>query len=66
MRMSCCTASGTQRLFARSFCDCFLLDKADFTRVLRERPHFLQSVMDIATSRYNVAVPADAILEEEV
>jgi glucose-6-phosphate 1-dehydrogenase len=60
------SAPRTASVRAKSFCDCFLLDKADFTRVLRERPHFLQSVMDIATSRYNVAVPADAILEEEV
>jgi glucose-6-phosphate 1-dehydrogenase len=50
---------------AKSFCDCFLLDKSDFTRVLRERPQFLKSVMEIATSRYNVAVAADAILAEE-
>jgi glucose-6-phosphate 1-dehydrogenase len=48
-----------------SYCDLFLLDKADFTRVLRDRPQFLQSLMEIASSRYNLAVPAESILEEE-
>ena len=55
----------TATVRAKSYSDCFMLEKADFTRVLRERPQFLKSVMEIATSRYNVAVPAEAILEEE-
>jgi glucose-6-phosphate 1-dehydrogenase len=59
------SAPRTATVRANSYCDCFLLDKADFTRVLRERPAFLQSVMDIATSRYNVAVAAENILAEE-
>lgn len=53
----------TATVRAASYCDCFLLDKADFTRVLRDRPQFLKSVMEIATSRYNVAIPAESILE---
>jgi CRP-like cAMP-binding protein len=59
------SAPRTAGVRAKSFCDCFQLDKSDFTRVLRERPQFLKSVMDIATSRYNVAVQADLILKEE-
>jgi len=40
---------------AKSYCDFFLLDKSDFTRVLRDRPHFLESIMEVARARYNLA-----------
>ena len=40
---------------AKSYCDFFVLDKADFTRVLRDRPQFLKSMMEIAKARYNVS-----------
>jgi len=39
---------------AKSYCDFFALDKSDFIRVLRDRPQFLKSVMEIAQTRYNV------------
>ncbi len=47
---------------AKSYCDCFVLDKSEFTRVLRERPHFRQSLIEIAQARYNI--PADQMLSE--
>jgi glucose-6-phosphate 1-dehydrogenase len=40
---------------AKSYCDLFVLDKSEFARVLRERPHFRQSMIDIAQARYNVS-----------
>jgi len=54
----------TATVRANSYCDCFLLEKGDFARVLRDRPQFLKSVMELATSRYNVAVAEEKILEE--
>jgi glucose-6-phosphate 1-dehydrogenase len=47
---------------AKSYCDFFVLNKADFARVLRDRPHFLQSMIEIARSRYNVS--AEDMLSE--
>jgi len=47
---------------AKSYCDFFMLDKSDFTRVLRERPQFRASMMEIAQARYNVS--ADEMMSE--
>ncbi len=47
---------------AKSSCDFFVLDKSEFTRVLRERPQFLKSIMEIAQTRYNVS--AELVLPE--
>ena len=41
---------------ARTSCDLFVLDKADFQRILREHPQFSQSVAKIAKERYDVTV----------
>ena len=49
---------------AKSYCDFFVLDKADFARVLRDRPQFLKSMMDIARSRYNISAE-EMLLEED-
>jgi glucose-6-phosphate 1-dehydrogenase len=40
---------------AKSYCDFFVLDQADFARVLRDRPQFLKSIMETARSRYNLS-----------
>ena len=48
---------------AKSYCDFFVLDKSEFMRVLRDRPQFLKSMMEIAQARYNVS--AEEILSEE-
>ena len=55
----------TATVRARTDCDCFLLDKADFARVLRDRPQFMKAVMDLAGKRYDVAVQEEAILTEQ-
>jgi glucose-6-phosphate 1-dehydrogenase len=39
---------------ARTSCDLFVLDKADFDRILRDFPHFAESVMEVAKNRYSV------------
>ena len=40
---------------AKSYCDFFMLEKSEFMRVLRDRPKFLKSIVQIAQSRYNVS-----------
>jgi glucose-6-phosphate 1-dehydrogenase len=50
---------------ASTYCDCFMLDKSDFTRVLRDRPQFLKSITETAMARYNVMVQAEKLLEED-
>jgi glucose-6-phosphate 1-dehydrogenase len=47
---------------AKSYCDFFVLDKSEFTRVLREHPRFLKSMMEIAQARYNIST--DEMLSE--
>ena len=49
---------------AKSYCDFFMLDKSNFTRVLRDRPQFLKSMMEIAQARYNVIVE-EMLLEDD-
>ena len=48
---------------SKSYCDFFALDKSDFKRVLRDHPQFLESMMKIARTRYNVS--AEEVLPEE-
>jgi CRP-like cAMP-binding protein len=48
---------------AKSYCDFFALDKTDFKRVLRDHPQFLESLMEIARTRYNVS--AEEVLSEK-
>jgi glucose-6-phosphate 1-dehydrogenase len=49
---------------AKSYCDFFMLDQSEFTRVLRDRPQFLKSIMEIAQARYNIS--ADEMLSKTV
>ncbi|MBK7995119.1 MAG: glucose-6-phosphate dehydrogenase [Blastocatellia bacterium] len=39
---------------ARSSCDLFVLDKADFNRILHDHPQFAENVMKVANERYSV------------
>lgn len=39
---------------ARTSCDLFVLEKADFNRILRDHPQFAQGVMEVAKDRYQV------------
>ena len=55
----------TATVRASQYCDLFLLDKSDFTRVLRDRPQFLKTIMETATTRYNVTVQEDKFLAED-
>jgi len=48
---------------AKSYCDLFMLDKADFACVLRDRPQFLKSILETAQARYSV--PADQLMSHE-
>src|SRR5262249_44240729 len=41
---------------ARSSCDLFVLDKADFNRILHDHPQFAHGVMEVAKKRYDVVV----------
>jgi glucose-6-phosphate 1-dehydrogenase len=45
---------------AKTSCDLFVLDKADFSRILRDNPQFASAVQQVAKERYsvNVAMPA--------
>jgi len=42
----------TATVRAKTMCDLFVLEKADFTRILREQPQFAQAVKAIALERY--------------
>src|SRR5579864_554022 len=57
------SASRNATVRAKTYCDLFVLDKSDFTRVLRDRPQFLKSMMETAQARYNVS--AEEMLSEE-
>jgi glucose-6-phosphate 1-dehydrogenase len=48
---------------AKSYCDLFVLEKSEFARVLRDRPQFLKSIMELAQARYNIS--AEKIRSEE-
>jgi glucose-6-phosphate 1-dehydrogenase len=42
---------------AKTYCDLFVLDKTDLARVLKDRPHFRESIMETAQARYNISAP---------
>ncbi len=50
----------TADIRAKTSCDLFVLDKADFSRILRDNPQFASAVQQVARERYsvNVAMPA--------
>jgi glucose-6-phosphate 1-dehydrogenase len=47
---------------AKTTCDLFVLDKADFSRILREHPHFADALLKIARERYNMALATEQLL----
>jgi glucose-6-phosphate 1-dehydrogenase len=51
----------TATIRAASYCDFFVLDKSDFVRVLRDRPHFLKAITEVAQARYNVSVAGEIV-----
>jgi glucose-6-phosphate 1-dehydrogenase len=44
---------------AKTTCDLFVLEKADFHRILRDNPQFAQRVTEIAQKRFKVTVSAE-------
>jgi glucose-6-phosphate 1-dehydrogenase len=47
---------------AKTSCDLFVLDKADFSRVLRDNPQFASAVQQVAKERYSVKVDTAALI----
>lgn len=43
---------------AKTMCDLFVLARSDFARILRDHPHFAETIEKIARERYNLAVSA--------
>jgi glucose-6-phosphate 1-dehydrogenase len=52
----------TANVRAKTSCDLFVLDKSDFSRVLRDNPHFASAVQKVAQERYSVNVNTAALL----
>jgi glucose-6-phosphate 1-dehydrogenase len=48
---------------AKSICDMFVLDKADFARILHDNPQFAQRVTEIALKRFKVTVPVENLTQ---
>jgi len=49
---------------AKAYCDLFVLEKSEFTRVVRNNPKFLKSMMETAQARYNIST--EEMQSEEV
>ncbi len=46
---------------AKTSCDLFVLDKADFSRILRINPQFANAVQQVARERYSLNVKTEAL-----
>jgi glucose-6-phosphate 1-dehydrogenase len=51
----------TANVRAKTSCDLFVLDKADFSRILRDNPRFAELVQQVASERYSVNVGTEAL-----
>ncbi len=51
---------------ATTYCELFVLDKADFNRVLRDHPQFARSILDACRRRYRVTVDPDQAFDRQV
>ena len=47
---------------AKTSCDMFVLEKSDFSRILRDNPRFAEAVQQVARERYNVNVHTEALI----
>ena len=47
---------------ARTSCDLFVLEKADFCRILREQPQFAHGITEVARERYKKSVDTEQLL----
>jgi CRP-like cAMP-binding protein len=52
----------TATVRARTLCDLFVLDQADFRRILRDHHQFAQAIQEIAHERYDRAVATEQLL----
>ncbi|EAU55468.1 glucose-6-phosphate 1-dehydrogenase [Mariprofundus ferrooxydans PV-1] len=50
---------------AVTYCALYMMEKRDFCKVLMDRPHFAQKLMQVARERYNVIVDAHEWLDSE-
>jgi glucose-6-phosphate 1-dehydrogenase len=50
----------TASIRTRQQCDLLALDKADFTRVLRDHPEFARPILEACRERYRVTAPDHA------
>jgi hypothetical protein len=51
----------TASVRANSLCDLFVLEKADFNRILREQPKFAAMIQVIASERYNINIGTEQL-----
>ena len=52
----------TATVRAKTLCDLFVLDKADFSRILHDHPQFAQAIKQIALERYNKTVEMEQLM----
>ena len=52
----------TANVRSRTSCDLFVLDKADFSRILRDSPQFAQAVQKVAKERYDLNVQPHTLI----
>jgi glucose-6-phosphate 1-dehydrogenase len=52
----------TATVRAKTLCDLFVLEKADFSRILRDHPQFAVGVMKAANERYKVILAQEQLL----
>ena len=52
----------TATIRATSRCDFFVLNRTDFSRILRDYPQFLEVMQKVAKERYNLAISADDVM----
>lgn len=52
----------TATIRARTLTDLYLLDKSDFSRILREHPQFAEAIQRVAKDRYDLTVLLDQLV----
>ena len=52
----------TATVRAKTTCDLFVLDKADFSRILRDHPQFAHAIKKVARERYNKTVGTEQLM----
>jgi glucose-6-phosphate 1-dehydrogenase len=55
----------TATVKAKTGCDLFVLDKGDFSRILRDFPHFAEHVLEVAKQRYDLKIKTEHLLASQ-